>query len=200
MATLLNPYLAFGRQAREAMNFYHGVFGGDLVVSTFGESGMSESPDDAELVMHAQLTTADGHTIMGADTPPSMPQPTGTQQVSLSGDDAAALTRYWEALREGASILEPLVEAPWGDTFGMLVDRWGVLWMVNIAGATGASDGSGGAAATDAAAGDTLGTPTQGGHQDAAEQWYGEGAQPAATSGHEDTADQWPADEQRTDR
>ncbi len=137
MATLLNPYLAFGRQAREAMNFYHGVFGGDLVVSTFGESGMSQGADDADLVMHAQLTTADGHTIMGADTPPSMPQPTGTQQVSLSGDDATALTRYWEGLRDGATIVEPLVQAPWGDTFGMLVDRWGVLWMVSIAPATG---------------------------------------------------------------
>lgn len=195
MAILLNPYLAFGRDAREAMNFYHGVFGGDLVVSTFGESGMSEGPDDADLVMHAQLTTADGHTIMGADTPSSMPQPTGTQQVSLSGDDAATLTRYWQGLEDGARILEPLVEAPWGDTFGMLVDRWGVLWMVNIAG-----EGSGSADASAGSAGATPGTPTEGGHQDAAEQWYEEGATPTATAGHEDTADQWPADEQRTDR
>ncbi|MFA4840961.1 MAG: VOC family protein [Agrococcus sp.] len=193
MAILLNPYLAFGRQAREAMNFYHGVFGGDLVVSTFGESGMDEGPDDADLVMHAQLTTADGHTLMGADTPSSMPQPTGTQQVSLSGDDAAALTRYWEGLSDGARIMEPLVQAPWGDTFGMLVDRWGVLWMVNIAGES-----------TDATAGATAGTgigvPTEGGHQDAAEQWYEEGAAPAATSGHEDTPDQWQADEGLKDR
>ena len=134
MAILLNPYLAFGRNAREAMNFYHGVFGGDLVVSTFGESGMNEGPADADLVMHAQLTTADGHTIMGADTPSSMPQPTGTQQVSLSGDDAATLTRYWQGLEDGAKIMEPLVEAPWGDTFGMLVDRFGISWLVNAAG------------------------------------------------------------------
>ncbi len=189
MATLLNPYLAFGRQAREAMNFYHGVFGGDLVVSTFGESGMGRGADDADLVMHAQLTTADGHTIMGADTPPSMPQPTGTQQVSLSGDDAVALTRYWEGLRDGAHIVEPLVQAPWGDTFGMLVDRWGVLWMVNIASEAGG-------------AGDTVadGVATEGGHQDSAQQWYQEGVTPESTSGHENTADQWPADEQRTDR
>ena len=77
------------------------LFGGDLVVSTFGESGMNEGPADADLVMHAQLTTADGHTIMGADTPSSMPQPTGTQQVSLSGDDAATLLILltWIAMR-----------------------------------------------------------------------------------------------------
>lgn len=133
MATLLNPYLAFAREAREAMNFYHGVFGGDLVVTTFGESGTADDPAYADLVLHGQLTTAEGHTLMGGDTPPSMPEPTGTQQVSLSGDDAAALQRYWEALSDGATILEPLVQAPWGDTFGMLTDRWGVLWMVNIA-------------------------------------------------------------------
>ncbi|MGY3128578.1 PhnB protein [Agrococcus sp. UYP33] len=198
MATLLNPYLAFGRQAREAMNFYHGVFGGDLVVSTFGESGMSQGADDADLVMHAQLTTADGHTLMGADTPPTMPQPTGTQQVSLSGDDAVALTRYWEALRDGANVLEPLVESPWGDTFGMLVDRWGVLWMVNIAGEASGGDGSSAATTTGAAGADEV--ATEGGHQDSAQQWYQEGAQPDETAGHEDTADQWPADEQRTDR
>jgi PhnB protein len=197
MAILLNPYLAFGRQAREAMNFYHGVFGGDLVVSTFGESGMSEGPDDADLVMHAQLTTADGHTIMGSDTPGSMPQPTGTQQVSLSGDDAAALTRYWEGLSDGASIREPLVRAPWGDTFGMLTDRWGVLWMVNIAGES--TDAAAGSTAT-GSAGPSVGVPTEGGHQDAAEQWYEEGAQPTVTSGHEDTPDQWSADQPRTDR
>jgi PhnB protein len=191
MATLLNPYLAFGREAREAMNFYHGVFGGDLVVSTFGESGMSEGPDDADLVMHAQLTTADGHTIMGADTPASMQQPTGRQQVSLSGDDEASLTRYWEGLRDGAEILEPLVRAPWGDTFGMLVDRWGVLWMVNIAGEPSGDATTGTTTQADAA------VATEGGHQDTAQQWYEQDAATEPTAGHEDTADQWPADEQR---
>ncbi|WP_309137116.1 VOC family protein [Agrococcus sp. HG114] len=155
MATLLNPYLAFGREAREAMNFYHGVFGGDLVISTFGEFGMAQDPGDADLVMHSQLTTADGHTLMASDTPASMERPGGRQQVSLSGDDDAALSRYWEGLSDGAQILEPLVQAPWGDRFGMLVDRWGVLWMVNIA----ATGGAGATSTLDDA------VATEGGHQ-----------------------------------
>lgn len=189
MATLLNPYLAFQRDAREAMNFYHGVFGGDLDVSTFGESGQSRGPDDADLVMHAQLTTADGHTLMASDTPPGMDRGTGGQQVSLSGDDETALTRYWEGLAEGAQILEPLVRAPWGDTFGMLVDRFGILWMVNIAGSSSHDPASGASLADDAA---RPAVATEGGHQDTAEQWYEGAGEARPTSGHEDTAEQWP--------
>lgn len=143
MTTLLNPYLAFGRDAREAMNFYHGVFGGDLVVMTFAEGGMPHGPDEAERIMHSQLTTAEGHTIMASDTPVGGEAPARGQQISLSGDDAGQLTRYWEALGEGARIALPLEPAPWGDTFGMLVDRWGVTWMVSIAAQTRQTDASG---------------------------------------------------------
>lgn len=132
MTTLLNPYLAFEREAREAMNFYHGVFGGDLVVMTFSEGGMLHEAADAGLIMHSQLTTADGHTVMASDTPSTMDAPARGQQISLSGDDAGQLTRYWEGLGEGGRIVIPLERAPWGDTFGMLVDRWGVTWMVSI--------------------------------------------------------------------
>lgn len=132
MTTVLNPYLAFDRDAREAMNFYHGVFGGDLVLTTFGDGGLSSGPADADLVMHAQLTTADGHTLMGSDSTATSPKPGGAQQVSISGDDRAALTRSWEGLSDGARVVEPLRVAPWGQTFGMLVDRWGITWMVSI--------------------------------------------------------------------
>ncbi|GEK80295.1 VOC family protein [Agrococcus baldri] len=143
MTTLLNPYLAFEREAREAMNFYHGVFGGDLVATTFAEGGMLHEPDEAERIMHSQLTTAEGHTIMASDTPAGAEAPARGQQVSISGDDAHQLTRYWEGLAEGARIVEPLARAPWGDTFGMLVDRWGVTWMVSIAAPTGPADAAG---------------------------------------------------------
>lgn len=140
MATVLNPYLAFERDAREAMNFYHGVFGGDLVVTTFAEGGMPHAAEDATRVMHSQLTTADGHTIMASDMPSDMEPSTRGQQISISGDDPERLTRYWEALSDGARVDAPLERAPWGDTFGMLVDRWGVTWMVSIASDAARSD------------------------------------------------------------
>ncbi len=135
MTTRLNPYLSFGDNAREAMEFYQSVFGGELVVTTFGEGGMSQGDSDRDLVMHSQLETPDGYTLMGSDTPAQMaPASRSNGTVSLSGDEGERLTALWEGLSDGATITAPLEKAPWGDTFGMLTDRFGVPWMVNVAG------------------------------------------------------------------
>jgi PhnB protein len=132
----LNPYLPFKNEARQAMEFYQSVFGGDLMVSTFSEyPGMVEDPDEQNLVMHAQLETPDGFVLMGADTPSHMEYQEGLRiSVSLSGDDEATLRGYWDGLVDGGSVTVPLEKAPWGDTFGMCADRFGVAWLVNIAG------------------------------------------------------------------
>ncbi|HEY8588670.1 MAG TPA: VOC family protein [Naasia sp.] len=136
MASRLNPYLSFRNSAREAMEFYKSVFGGELTLSTFGEFGASEDPAVKDLIMHGQLETPSGYTLMGADTPPDMEVPSDSSiTVSLSGDDDHELRGFWDKLTEGGSITEPLVQAPWGDSFGMLTDRYGTKWMVNIAGA-----------------------------------------------------------------
>lgn len=135
MSSTLNPYLNFRSQAREAMEFYKSVFGGEVQRSTFAEFGMSQDPADADLIMHSQLTTDAGFTLMAADTPAHMDFEEGSQiSVSLSGDDEAQLSGYYGKLIEGGNVLEPLSKAPWGDSFGMLVDRFGVKWLVNIAG------------------------------------------------------------------
>lgn len=135
MPTRLNPYLSFDGNAREAMQFYRDVFGGELTVTTFGEGGMPHDPSEADRVMHAQLEAPNGMTLMGSDSPPSMAVPDASSiSVSLSGDDEAELTGYWQRLAEGATITMPLEKAPWGDQFGMLKDRFGTDWMVNIAG------------------------------------------------------------------
>lgn len=137
MAARLNPYLSFSDSARQAMEYYQQVLGGELVVNTFGESGAAAGPA-ADLVMHAQLETADGFTLMAADAPEGMvpegPSPNGT--VSISGDaaDGDALRRYWEGLADGGMVTMPLERQMWGDDFGMCVDRFGVAWMVNIRG------------------------------------------------------------------
>ena len=135
MSVVLNPYLSFRDNAREAMEFYRSVFGGDLTVSTFGELGAVEDPAEKDKVMHAQLTTERGLTLMASDTPPGMDLQQGSSiSVSLSGDDEAELRGYWDGLSRDGTVAMPLEKAPWGDTFGMCTDRFGTAWMVNIAG------------------------------------------------------------------
>ncbi|MHC5794602.1 VOC family protein [Lacisediminihabitans sp. FW035] len=130
--TILNPYLSFRGNAREAMTFYQSVFGGDLRVDTFGEGGMSQDPAEVDLVMHAQLATPSGLNLMGSDTPARMDLTVGDNvSVSLSGEDEAELRSFWDGLVAGGIVTMPLERAPWGDTFGMCIDRFGIHWMVN---------------------------------------------------------------------
>ncbi|HEV7718021.1 MAG TPA: VOC family protein [Arsenicitalea sp.] len=135
MASRLNPYLSFKSNAREAMEFYRSVFGGDLKISSFGEGGMSGDPAEADLVMHALLDTPSNFTLMASDTPAKMGNASPNGSISISGDDEAELRGYWDKLTQGGTVTLPLEKAPWGDVFGMLQDRFGVSWMVNIAGA-----------------------------------------------------------------
>jgi PhnB protein len=135
MTTRLNPYLNFRDTTREAMEFYHSVFGGELTMSTFAEMHASDDPAEQDKIMHSQLVTEQGLTLMAADTPNSMDYTTGTNfAVSLSGEDEGELRGYWDKLSDGATVTMPLDKAPWGDIFGMCTDRFGISWLVNIAG------------------------------------------------------------------
>ena len=137
MASRLNPYISFRDNARQAMEFYQSVLGGDLALSTFAEYHASEDPAEADKIMHGMLETDSGFTLMGADTPPGMPYSPGDNiSVSLSGDDADKLRGWWDKLSTGGAVGVPLEQQMWGDTFGMCTDRFGTNWMVNIA-ATG---------------------------------------------------------------
>ena len=134
MVTRLNPYLSFRDNAREAMEFYRSVLGGTLTISTFAEYHASEDPSEADKVMHAMLETEDGMVLMASDTPNSMEFNRGSAvSLSLSGDDAGRLHALWDCLADGATVEMPLGPSPWGDSFGMLTDRFGTAWMVNIA-------------------------------------------------------------------
>ncbi len=136
MTTRLNPYLSFTSNAREAMDFYHSVFGGQVTLSTFAEMpnmpGLEAS--DTDKIMHSMLETDGGLVLMCADTPTSMGDADANSTVSLSGEDETELRGYWDSLSADGEVTMPLDKAPWGDSFGMCVDRFGVPWMVNIAG------------------------------------------------------------------
>jgi PhnB protein len=131
MASRLNPYIHFAGTAREALEFYREVFGGDVQLSTYGESGMAGP--DGDTIMHGRLETPAGYTLMVSDAPPGTEHSTGSQiAVSLSGDDADELRGYFRELCAGGTVTLPLEKQMWGDEFGMCTDRFGVAWMANI--------------------------------------------------------------------
>ena len=134
MTSRLNPYISFDGDAREALEFYKSVFGGELSLSTFGELGGEDTPNP-DKIMHGMIETDSGFTLMCADTPPGMEHEPGNNfAVSLSGDDGDELRGYWEQLSGDGIVTVALEKQVWGDEFGMCVDRFGISWMVNISG------------------------------------------------------------------
>ena len=84
--------------------------------------------------MHSQLTVNDSVTLMAADMPESSGPKGSPITISLSGEDEDQLRGWWEKLSDGGEIFAPFEKAPWGDTFGQCTDKFGVGWMVNVAG------------------------------------------------------------------
>jgi PhnB protein len=132
MSSRLNPYLTFNGNARQAIEFYASVFGGNVALNTWADLGATDPPD-ADRIAHARLETDAGYTIMAGDVTSTMQyQPMAGCSVSLSGDDADLLRGYWEKLSTSGTVTMPMQKQIWGDEFGMCVDKFGVSWMVNI--------------------------------------------------------------------
>lgn len=128
MQATLNPYINFDGKTREAMEFYKSIFGGELSVSTFADQNVPNAPADG--VMHAQLTVDGKPIVMGSDGMGH--EDLQGFSLSLSGDNADELREYFQKLAEGGEITKPLEKESWGDEFGMLRDKFGIAWMVNI--------------------------------------------------------------------
>lgn len=134
MSITLNPYLNFNGNTREVMDFYSKVLGGELAVSTFAEFGAPVSESYQDKVMHSRID-ADGMTLMASDPQEGQVVAPGSNfSLSLSGGpaDHERLTAVFAALAEGGEVQMPLAPAPWGASFGLLTDKFGVSWLVNI--------------------------------------------------------------------
>ena len=123
MSLQLVPYLHFTGQAREALAFYSSVLGGEPEVSPYSDmEGMSDLAPTPESIMHGALESRVG-TIYAADGPDAK---TGT--LTVDGDDADAVRPIFDAFAVDGEVVEPFALAPWGEYFGIVVDRFGVEW------------------------------------------------------------------------
>lgn len=126
----VNPYIFFKGNAREAMEFYKDIFGGELTIQTNTDANATADDRPADNIMHAQLSGGD-ITLMASDT--SLASDVAKKvSISLGGTDEARLTEIFNRLSEGVKVEYPLKKEFWGDTFGAVIDKYGVDWMVNI--------------------------------------------------------------------
>jgi PhnB protein len=149
MAISTTTHLNFRGTARQALEFYGTVFGGQVHATTYGDVGMPQDLPGADKVVFGQVSTEDGFRLMAYDVPGQDDRDAGaiagtttrengatvtdrTFFQSLRGQDLAEVAAYWDALSDGADIVEPLAASPWSPGFGMLTDRFGVTWVLDV--------------------------------------------------------------------
>ena len=127
-----NAYLFFDRNCREAMHFYQSVFGGELIMQTYGEVDKSCPDAIKDGIMHARLSGGD-ILLMASDDPGSNRElGTGKIHLALGGSDEGKLRRIFDALSAGGKIGVALEKQMWGDIYGDLRDKYDIQWMINI--------------------------------------------------------------------
>jgi PhnB protein len=149
MSITTSTHLNFDGRAREALDFYRSVFGGELTVATYGQFGMPAELPGADRVVFGQLTADDGFHVMAYDVPAGsgVGAPGTTSRVqgttvtterfflSVRGDTVDEVQAAWDRLVVDGTVIEPFGPAPWTPAFGMLADRYGVTWILDVAAA-----------------------------------------------------------------
>jgi len=130
----ITPYLYFDGNCRDAMNFYRECLGGELYVQTVGDTPAAEHmpPDARQKIMHAALTGGD-FVLMASDWMSKAAfSPGNTISLSIHCTSDDEIRTLFAKLSEGGKVTNPLADQFWGATFGMLVDRFGIDWMLNF--------------------------------------------------------------------
>jgi PhnB protein len=135
MSIHVTPHLNFRGDARAALSFYQSVFGGELTVVTYQDAHSVTDASEADHVMWGQVATADGFRVMAYDVPSHLPWDAGTRAyfVSVRGDSGPQVTALWEKLSAGATVSQPLAPSGWAPLYGMLTDRFGITWVLDVA-------------------------------------------------------------------
>lgn len=151
MSITTTTHLTFSGEARAALEFYRDVFAGDLNLSTYGDFGMPGDLPGADHIVFGEVTSRCGFRVMAYDTPGqivgAIAQKGSTRRVngvtvtdqqfflSVRGDSLAEVQGYWDRMAVGAKIVEPIAASAWSPGFGMLTDRFGVTWILDVAAA-----------------------------------------------------------------
>ena len=136
MATL-NPYLNFAGNTEEAFIFYRSVFGGDFTtVQRFKDTPEAGRVPEKEkdMLMHVSLPVGKGNSLMATDALDSMGHKLivgNNIQLSLEAESKDEAEKLFKGLSAGGKVTMPLKDTFWGAYFGMLVDRFGIQWLVN---------------------------------------------------------------------
>ena len=129
----LNTYLSFYGNCAEAMEFYRELFDGEITaVQKFSEAPSSENlPKELDdRIMHMQLKIGD-RILMASDSPKEFYEKPAGITLQTSFDSLAEAKRVFNALAEGGTVKMDFEPTFWAAGFGMLIDRWGIPWMVN---------------------------------------------------------------------
>lgn len=134
MTVKTTTHLNFRGDARAALEFYQSVFGGHLVVVTYGDAGNVQNTAEADQVMWGQVAAESGFAIMAYDVPSSLAWNAGEIPffVSLRGQTGDEISDYWAKLAAGSTVIQPLGPAGWAPLYGMLRDRFGITWVVDV--------------------------------------------------------------------
>jgi PhnB protein len=127
------PHVNFRGHAREALQFYQSVFGGDLMAATYADIQAAEDPGQNDQIAFGRVTAANGFDIMAYDVQPSKGFDAGENAfyITLQGENEKEIRAGWQALSDDAkAILIPLGPAPFAPLYGMLTDRFGVTWII----------------------------------------------------------------------
>ncbi|UMG94413.1 VOC family protein [Nocardioides sp. TF02-7] len=148
MTIATTTHLNLPGTARPALELYRSVFGGDLTTVTYGDAGMPADAPGADRIVFGHLESSEGFRVMAYDVPGqdggdltagSTRRENGltiTDRpffLSIRAESLDEATRYWDGLADGATVIEPLAASPWSPGFGMLTDRFGVTWVVDVA-------------------------------------------------------------------
>ena len=127
-------HLNFRGDARAALEFYQSVSGGALTAVTYEDAHYVQDPAEAQQVMWGQVTANTGFHVMAYDVPSATSYDPGEKPffLSLRGETAEEVTEFWEKLSDGASVVVPLAPAPHAPLYGMLIDPFGITWVVDV--------------------------------------------------------------------